>query len=71
MESSKLAYAQKNPQYIIEINRKDGKPTELYIQMTQLDGRLFWSEKYPYSNVMKYILLCVFRLEKGEISLPK
>jgi hypothetical protein len=70
-EASKISFAMKNPQYIFEINRKDGKDTLTYIQFKQLDGRLFWAEKYPYPNIMRYILLCVFKLEPNEQQLAK
>jgi len=56
----------KNPQYILDINTKDGKAPTIYIQMKQLDGRLFWAEKYPFSNILRYILLCVFKLNPNE-----
>jgi hypothetical protein len=55
----------------MEINRADGKKTELFVQMKQLDGRLFFAEKYPYPNVMKAILVCVFKLEPNEKFLAK
>lgn len=31
-----------------------------------LIGRLFKAEKYPYPNVMKAILVCVYKLDSNE-----
>ncbi|CAK89170.1 unnamed protein product (macronuclear) [Paramecium tetraurelia] len=70
-EASLIQYAQKNPQYILELKRKKGDKTNMYIQMQQVDGRLFLGERYPFPNVMKPILLCVFSLGPTEKCLAK
>jgi hypothetical protein len=33
------------------------------------EGRLIRGEQYPFSNIMKYMLLCVYKLDAKEISL--
>lgn len=57
-------YAKENPQYIFSLNA--GKETTVYINQSQRDGRLFWGEKFPYERVTTFMLLCVFKLDKGE-----
>jgi len=62
----------KNTQYTLDINRKDGKETNLFISLGQVDGRLYFNENnpFPFKEKIRPIIVVVFRLEKGEDRLP-
>lgn len=50
----------------MNLERKDNKPTKIYISLGQRDGRLFTGEVYPFARVSNYMLICIFALEKNE-----
>ena len=64
-QTNNLADFAKNPQFIVVL-RKDAN---VFCQLSQMDGRLFQGEKYPFANIMQEILLCLFTLGDKESSL--
>ena len=65
-----VSYA-KNPQFRITLNRSGGAPTELFITVGQVDGRLIRGYKYPFKEVVSPFNVCLFNLAQGEEKLEK
>jgi len=67
-----LDYAAGNPQYLLEIKRKDASVnTKVVMSLGQIDGRLFHGEKYPYDRIMDGLLVCIFKIPDNKNKLDK
>lgn len=57
-----------NEQYMIDIDRKDGKKTHVFISLGQNDGRLISSgdNLYPFPQYTNPVILIVMRMEPSE-----
>ena len=59
------------------MNQTDGKIiylgnyliNDFIVILNEIIGRLYFGEKFPFENIMSFILLCVFKLDKDETSL--
>ena len=57
-EKDAVKFCKDNHQYVMDIST----PTDVLIMLTQLDGRLYRGEKYPYKTVCNGINILVFTL---------
>jgi hypothetical protein len=58
----------RNSQYRINLNRKDGKKTNLFVSLAQPDGRMKATaeDTFPYANYVQTVILVCCRLGKGQ-----
>lgn len=61
----------KNPQFLIKLNNKKSKQTQIFITVGQVDGRLMRGLKYPYKEVVHSFNTCVFKLPPGKKRIEK
>lgn len=64
-EEAKKAYAS-NPQYLLEVKAKESTHTQVFINISQRDGRLIRGIKYPFLEVIHPIVCYVFKLDPGQ-----
>lgn len=61
----------KNPQFYFKIDSKKNKKTQIFLNVSQVDGRLIRGLKYPYKEVVHSYNMCVYKLAPGQKKIEK